>query len=45
VISRRPGQKKAFYRTIPAGSPLHAVPRVGSISDDATLFRGEMFQR
>jgi hypothetical protein len=26
-VSRRPGQEKAFYRAIPAGSPVDAVPR------------------
>ncbi len=27
AISCRPGQEKAFYRAIPAGSPFDAVPR------------------
>jgi hypothetical protein len=27
VMSRRPGQEKTFYRAIPAGSPVDAVPR------------------
>jgi hypothetical protein len=27
VMSRRPGQEKAFYRAIPAGSPVDAAPR------------------
>jgi hypothetical protein len=40
-----PGQAEAFYRAIPAGSPLDAVPAWAGISDDATLPRGEMFQR
>src|ERR1700736_722697 len=26
VMSRRPGQEKTFYRAIPAGSPVDAVP-------------------